>query len=162
TSEVAFYSVLRHQERNQQATADFTPFVDRLTAGVLDWSGRFNAAIPATRAFAYGQLEAAMIIGTTTFLRGAYMNPIDPRAPRDPEAVRSFGAAATLGAVHVKGSGKDQWGAVVGEIEGGYATGDANPIDGVSKRFTFDQNHRIGLVLFDHVLAWKTARAATI
>jgi hypothetical protein len=25
-----------------------------------------------------------------------------------------------------------------------------------------DQNHNVGLVLFDHVLAWKTARSATI
>jgi hypothetical protein len=32
----------------------------------------------------------------------------------------------------------------------------------VTKRFTFDENHHVGLVLFDHVLRWKTARAATI
>jgi hypothetical protein len=50
----------------------------------------------------------------------------------------------------------------VGEIEAGYASGDADPGDGVNKRFTFDANHRVGLVLFNQVLAWKTARAATI
>jgi hypothetical protein len=32
----------------------------------------------------------------------------------------------------------------------------------VTRRFTFDENHNVGLVLFDHVLAWKTPRAATI
>ncbi len=50
----------------------------------------------------------------------------------------------------------------MGEVEVGYASGDADPDDGVNKRFTFDANHRVGLVLFNQVLAWKTARAATI
>ena len=44
----------------------------------------------------------------------------------------------------------------------GYASGDANPGDGVTRRFTFDENHHVGLVLFDQVLRWKTARSATI
>jgi hypothetical protein len=47
-------------------------------------------------------------------------------------------------------------------MEWGYASGDADPYDGVTHRFTFDENHNVGLVLFDHVLGWKTARAATI
>ena len=32
----------------------------------------------------------------------------------------------------------------------------------MTKRFTFDENHHVGLVLFDQVLRWKTARSATI
>ena len=57
---------------------------------------------------------------------------------------------------------RERWGDLVVSVELGYASGDADPNDGVTRRFTFDQNHNVGLVLFDHVLAYKTARAATI
>ena len=103
-----------------------------------------------------------MIFGSTTFIRGAWGQTLDPTAPQPAESIRSYGGAATLGAVRVSGEGSDRWGSVDGEIELGYASGDANPIDGVTKRFTFDENHHVGLVLFDQVLRWKTARSATI
>jgi hypothetical protein len=161
-AELGFYGVLRHQERDHQAVDQFTPYTDSLTVGVLDWTGKFNVPVKGSPSFAYGQFEAALVLGSTSFVRGAYTRPIDPTQKRDDEIVRSFGAAATLGAAHVSGSGKDAWGDIVGEVEAGYASGDADPSDGVTKRFTFDANHRVGLVLFNQVLAWKTARAATI
>src|SRR5262249_31716555 len=80
----------------------------------------------------------------------------------DREAIRAFGVAASLGIVKVAGDGRKSWGRTVVELEAGYAGGDANPADGVTKRFAFDPNHHVGLVLFNQVLAWKTARAATI
>jgi hypothetical protein len=107
-------------------------------------------------------MEAALILGSTTFLRNTYTRPTDPTAARDPERVKTFGGAATLGVVNVAGRGKDQWGALVAEIEAGYASGDADPNDGTTRRFTFDQNHRVGLILFNQVMGWKTARASTI
>ncbi|MEO5731683.1 MAG: hypothetical protein ABI134_03805, partial [Byssovorax sp.] len=161
-AELGFYGVIRHQERDRQAVDRFTPYTDSLTVGVLDLAGKFTVPVPGSRSFAYGQFEAALVLGSTSFLRGAYINPVDPTLPREDEVVRSFGAAAMLGAVHVSGGGKDAWGDLVGEVEMGYASGDADPGDGVTKRFTFDANHRVGLVLFNQVLAWKTARAATI
>jgi hypothetical protein len=161
-AEVGFYGVIRHQERDHQAVDLFTPYTDSLTVGVLDLAAKFTVPVPGARAYAYGQLEGALILGSTSFLRAAYTHPLDPTAKREDELVRSFGAAAMLGAVHVSGGGKDAWGDLVGEVEVGYASGDGNPDDGVSKRFTFDANHRVGLVLFNQVLAWKTARAATI
>jgi hypothetical protein len=161
-AELGAYGVVRHMERKARATDALTPYTDSLTVGVVDLAGRFDVPIPGTRGFAYGAMEAATIFGTTTFLRGAYQNNIDPTAKRDPERIRSFGGAATLGAVRVAGEGKDRWGQIMGEVEIGYASGDADPYDGVTKRFTFDENHNVGLVLFNHVLRWKTARAATI
>ncbi len=160
--EAGFYGVIRHQERTVHATGDLTPFDETLTVGVLDWAGKFNAPVPGTRALLYGQMEAALVLGSTSFLRNNYVRPTDPTAPRDPERIRTFGAAATLGVVGVAGRGKDQWGALVGEIEAGYASGDGDPNDGTTRRFTFDQNHRVGLILFNQVMGWKTARAATI
>jgi hypothetical protein len=160
--EIGVYGVGRHVERKGQATGTLTPFTERLTVGVIDVAGRFQAALPGGGGFVYGQAEAATIFGSTSFLRDAYAGDYSVGATRTDERVRSFGGAATLGAVRVAGEGKDRWGQVLGEIELGYASGDADPYDGVSKRFTFDENHHVGLVLFDHVLRWKTARAATI
>jgi hypothetical protein len=161
-AEAGFYGVIRHQERNLVAVDALTPYTDGLTVGVLDVTGKFNTPVPGTSAFAYGQLEAALILGSTSFVRGAYGRLTDPTAKREDELVRSFGAAAMLGAAHVSGTGKDAWGDLVAEVETGYASGDADSNDGTTRRFTFDANHRVGLVLFNQVLAWKTARAATI
>jgi hypothetical protein len=162
-AEIGVYGVGRHQERSAQSVDTFTPFVETLTAGVVDVEGRFDAPVPGTKSgFVYGQMEAATIFGSTSFLRGAWSQPINPTAPRPDELIRSYGGAATLGAVHVRGEGADRWGDVAGEVEVGYASGDADPSDGTTKRFTFDENHHVGLVLFDQVLRWKTARSATI
>jgi hypothetical protein len=161
-AEIGVYGVARHMERKGQATDALTPFTDALTVGVLDVAGRFDVPVPGANAFAYGAMEVATIFGSTSFLRGDYGANVDPTARRADEKVRSFGGAVTLGAVRMAGEGKDRWGQIVGEVEIGYASGDADPYDGVEKRFTFDENHHVGLVLFDHVLRWKTARSATI
>jgi hypothetical protein len=163
SAEIGVYGVARQQSRNATSVDTYTPFVETLTAGVVDVSGRFDAPVPgSTSSFVYGQMEAATIFGSTTFIRGAWGQPINPTGPRPNELIRSYGGAATLGATRVSGEGSDRWGSVDGEVEVGYASGDANPTDGVSKRFTFDENHHVGLVLFDQVLRWKTARSATI
>jgi hypothetical protein len=99
-----------------------------------------------------------MIAGETTFVR-----TIDRTGIGDPEIVQSFGGAVRLGALRsVRDGNGVAFGQVVLSIEAGYASGDADPYDGISRRFVFDHNHKVGLVLFDHVLRWKTARAATI
>jgi hypothetical protein len=163
SAEIGVYGVGRHQERNAQSVDTYTPYLETLTAGAVDLAGRFDAPVPGSKTgFLYGQMEAAMIFGSTTFIRGAWGQTLDPTAPQPSELIRSYGGAATLGAVHVSGEGADRWGQIDGEVEVGYASGDANPTDGVSKRFTFDENHHVGLVLFDQVLRWKTARSATI
>ena len=45
-------------------------------------------------------------------------------------------------------------------LEGGYATGDSNAVDGALRSATFDENFVVGLVLFPEVLAWHSARTA--
>ena len=161
-AEIGVYGVARHQERDGQAVDAYTSFVDGLTTGMIDVAGRFNAPVPRAAAFVYGEMEVAAVFGSTSFVRGAFGNPIDPTAPRPEESIQTYGGAATLGVVAVAGEGKARFGRLVAEIEVGYASGDANPIDGVTRRFTFDENHHVGLVLFDQVLRWKTARSATL
>ncbi len=162
SGEIGVYGVGRHQWRGGQATGALTQFVETMDAGVVDLYGRFDAPVPAANAFVYGEMEAAGIFGSTTLVRGGYLNMVDATAPLAPERIRSYGGAATLGVVAVAGEGKKRFGRVMGEVEVGYASGDADPSDGTSKRFTFDENHHVGLVLFDQVLRWKTARSATI
>ena len=51
-------------------------------------------------------------------------------------------------------------GPVEAEIEGGYASGDANPFDGASTGFQFNRDYKVGMVLFDEVLLFQSQNAA--
>lgn len=155
-NQLGVYGVYRHQKRDREATSELTPFDEKLEVVVIDVAGKFSADIPGTGAYAFGQFEVAAIFGDTSVLRTT-----DQTRYGETEKVRSYGGAARLGAVHVKGKGEDRYGDFVASLEWGYASGDANPNDGTTRRFTFDPNHKVGLLLFDQVLAWKTARAAT-
>lgn len=163
--EIGIYGAMRRQARERRAKTSSARFSEVLTAGILDVAGKFNAPVPGGRAHVYGELEAAVILGAASFAPSGPPPPSGHAFGRSPVAVRSVGGAVTLGAVHVAGRGArpgGRWGRVVTEIEAGYASGDDDPTDGVSRRFTFDPSHNVGLLLFDEVLAWKTARAATI
>jgi hypothetical protein len=160
-AEIGFYGVVRTQDRQRVSVDELNPFEEDLTVGVLDMAGKFHTPVPGGGGFLYGEFEWAFIFGSSSALRAGY-GALDPRAEREDERIRSFGGAATLGAVSMAGTGKDRWGRFVAELEWGFASGDADPYDGTTRRFTFDPNHNVGLVLFDHVLAWKTARSATI
>ncbi len=160
--ELGAYGVYRNQERQAQFQTPLTPFTEKLEVGVFDVTGKFNQTLPSGKAWIYGQFEAAMLFGSTTYIRGGYRAGTDPKVAARPEDIRSYGAVAKLGVVREARDGDVRWGDFVGELEWGYASGDADPTDGITKRFTMDPNHNVGLVLFDHVLAWKTARSATI
>lgn len=131
---------------------------------VADVAGR--GALPvADDVFAFGAFELATIQGKTDAIRST--------AEFNEQDIKSYGGAVQIGLVRsgraaptAKAPGVDPnapqtWGKVVALIEGGYASGDANPYDGTVKRFTFDPNHQIGLVLFPYMLHAMTARAAT-
>jgi hypothetical protein len=152
------YGVFRHQERDRESVDARTPFTEDLTVAAIDLAGAFNADVPGTDAYLYGEMEAAFIAGSTTMVR-----TIDLTATGDEEDIVTFGGAAKIGTVLLAtdGHGK-RFGRFAASVEWGYASGDADPYDGVTRRFSFEQNHNVGLVLFDQVLAWKTARAATI
>lgn len=155
-NQLGVYGVYRHQSRDRDGIDEFSPFTEKLEAFVIDIAGKFATDIPGTNAYAFGAFEAATIIGNTDIVRTT-----DQTRRGEVEKIRSYGGAARLGAVKVKGRGEDRYGQFVASLEWGYASGDANPNDGTTRRFTFDPNHKVGLILFDQVLAWKAARAAT-
>ena len=154
--EVGVYGVIRHQYTEHQAA--LTRYRDELTIGVLDVTGKFQTPMPGQPDdYLFGQAELAFVVGSTSYLRTA--NQLDNGERED---IRSFGASAHLGAVHTAEDSGGRYGKMVAQLAWGYASGDADPFDGVSRRFTFHQNHNAGLVLFDHVMAWRTARSATL
>lgn len=86
--------------------------------------------------------EAAEVAGGTTHV---------PTAALGSSQVSQQGAALRLGAV------RDF---VEGELEGGYASGDANPFDGAASAFQMNRDYKVGLVLFDEVLMFQSQNAA--
>ena len=159
---IGLYGVVRHQWHHAQAIDMYTPFSEYLTVGVVDLAGKLRGKIPGANGYAYIAGEAATIFGSTSFIRSNYGNALDPTAARDKEKILSYGGSLTAGFVHLRKGEKEEWGDAVAELEFGYASGDADPFDGTEKRFTFEQSHNVGLVLFNDVLRWKTARSATI
>ncbi len=173
------YGVLRRHERDRSSVVVSRGYTEELTVAVFDLAGGFHRDVPGARGYVYGQFEAAAIFGSTDFVRTSWPSAVDPtEASQEREDVFQLGGAAKLGFVHLSHAPRERvmpngavvnppgregepWGDLLGEVEAGFASGDADPADGESRRFVFDANHNVGLVLFDHVLAWKTARAAT-
>lgn len=158
------FSTLRHQESSK--TSASIGYTDELDALAVDVYGRVAAPVPGDPdSFFFGEAEAAYIFGSTNFVR----TPEQARTGTKTK-IRSYGGAAKIGFVHrsyaPSPSESDAravaaFGDLVTQVEVGYASGDADPYDGTERRFTFDPNHRVGLLLFDEVLRWHTARAAT-
>jgi hypothetical protein len=44
-------------------------------------------------------------------------------------------------------------------LDGGFASGDQNPADDKIENFRFDRDYKVGLILFDSVLGYQTARS---
>ena len=159
---LGLYGVYRHQthDRSSEPNAPYTEFLD---VGLIDVAGHFARPIelPRSTAYVFGSFEAAMELGNTN---------IERTLDDGNTTIRAYGGAAVAGVVlagkqdvqanGLKGERPDLWGRVVASIEAGYASGDANPYDGVEKRFVFDPNHKVGLLLFDEIMRWQTARAS--
>jgi hypothetical protein len=145
---VGFMGVYRHQKRDDTESTRVL---------LLDSSGRLSTKIPGAAGHVFGEYEVAYLVGETGESRIGTSPDGQGR-----EDYRALGAAARVGFVHTRGVGVERFGRFVTQVEWGWASGDANPDDGVHRRFRFDPNYNVGLILFDEVLAWKTARAANI
>jgi hypothetical protein len=154
------FSTLRHQARERVA-ASYSPYADEIDALAIDLHGRIVRPLPGDGdTFVLAEAEAAYILGETNVVR----TPEQVRSGTS-TAIRSWGGAASLGIVHrAPGDTRPRaisYGDLSAQVELGYASGDADPRDGTERRFVFDPNHRVGLLLFDELLRFQTARAAT-
>ncbi len=93
----------------------------------------------------YLALEAIVTVGHT--------NRVEPERAPDGMDILGFGALLRVGASlpHV---------GLFPRLDIGFASGDQDRTDDVNHAFSFDPDHRVGLILFDQVLPWMSARAA--
>ncbi|MEA2749880.1 MAG: hypothetical protein QOI41_4023, partial [Myxococcales bacterium] len=143
---------------------------------------------PGHDAFVFAEAEAAYIAGSTNILRtadqaldgsktsirsyggaavlgvvhrswatGTWSDADASNKARHDASARSV-SSSYLGNPTTKGV---PYGDLVAQVEVGYASGDADPYDGTQRRFTFEPNHKVGLILFDELIRWQTARSAT-
>jgi hypothetical protein len=163
-NQIGLYGVYRHQTRALTSDSSLYPYNETIDVGIIDVAGRFAAPVPATAAFVFGAGEVATFVGSTNAERTTAQALSGSQTQ-----LRQYGGAVQLGVAHVAhmADGRDkrpldvQFGDVVGQIEVGYASGDSNPYDDVERRFTFNPNHKVGLLLFDEIMRFQTARAAT-
>jgi hypothetical protein len=170
-NQLGVYGVYRYQTHDQTSNDPLYPYADKLEVGVLDAAGNFAIPIakPGPPAYFFGSAEGAIEYGTTNEERTIQMTQNGQTTD-----VRAYGGSVTAGIVlgahdaeprqrkaqMPMGSRPDLYGKLVTQIEVGYASGDGNPLDGVEHRFTFNPNHKVGLILFDEVMRFQTARAA--
>ncbi len=165
-NQIGVYGVYRHQTKDRTSGSSIFPYTDTIDAGVLDVTGKFVVPVQGQDAFAFGGFEAAAIFGSTNAVRTAEQVQDGTKT-----TLRSYGGAIQVGVVHraydepaTPGGelpNKAAYGDLVAQLEIGYASGDADPYDGTERRFVFDPNHKVGLLLFDEVMRWQTARAAS-
>jgi hypothetical protein len=162
-NQLGIYAVYRSQTTDKQSLQAYFPYTETIEAGIVDASGKFGTPIPGNDAYLFGGGEVATIFGSTNVLRTQAQALEGSKT-----TIRSYGGALQLGVVHKSTcacgdrlTSPVDYGDLVAQVEVGYASGDADPYDGTSRRFLIDPNHRIGLVLFDEVMRWQTARAAT-
>lgn len=125
----------------------------RLDVWILDATARHAAPLGVDDAFVYAEGEIATVFGNGDALR--------PTAEVTRSNVRSWGAAGRVGVVKRAKEEGVSFGRLVVELEAGFASGDGDPYDGTQRRFGFDPNHLVGLVLFPFVMRAQTARSAT-
>jgi hypothetical protein len=164
-NQVGVYAVYRNQTNDKQSLQPYFPYTEGLEVGVLDATGRFAVPVQGDPDwFLFGGAELATIFGSTNILRTQNQALEGSRT-----TVRSYGGAVQLGFVNRGTCSCDvtpkgdpiEFGRLAAQVEIGYASGDADPYDGTQRRFVMDPNHKIGLVLFDEVMRFQTARAAT-
>ena len=117
---------------------------DRTFVHAADVYGRYEALLGDLRLSAGAEL--AMIAGTTEMMR----------SPTVPGAADVVGLGAVI-------EGRADWKALGAALEAGYASGDSNPFDADFGSFSFNADHKVGLVMFEEFLgAVSAVQAANV
>ncbi|MEM9194532.1 MAG: hypothetical protein AAGF12_35470 [Myxococcota bacterium] len=135
--------VAYRSQNAERSTGAGTNFDDELRVFVGNIFARWDADEPSGGKI-FGAVEAVGILGTTNETRSNTFAEND---------VRQFMMAAQLGRLHED---------IDTILEVGYTTGDSNTEDDLQQRAVMDPDHRVGMLLFPEVLAWQSARSATL
>ena len=120
----------------------------------VDAAGSWNFLVPGQSTHVFAEGELAQVLGVSQ------TGDFGRTAGGDQAAVRQFGVFARVGAISTRGVADNRWGRFGLSLEWAWASSDSNSNDNADTRFVFEPNRRVGLVLFDEVLRWKSARAA--
>lgn len=93
----------------------------------------------------YAAVEGALVTGSTNYVRNATCPGTDDDSRC---GIFQQGFVARTG-VNVGG--------LTFDLLGGYASGDGNPFDDSVTNFRMDRDFKVGLILFDQVVAWQSA-----
>jgi len=132
---IGVYAVYRNQ-----SNINSTDGGKKTQAFVIDFAGKWEFLKRPERAFKLGW-ELVGITGTTTQARNENAEQLQ---------VRQLGFA-------VKSAYRIRKATIY--LDGGYASGDQNPSDDKVENFRFDRDYKVGLILFDSVLSYQTARS---
>ena len=133
------YAVYRRQRTADDG--DLYPDDDDLEVGAFDVTGQGTHYFSSGRLLLLGAFEGAFIVGRTE-------NARDERGDH---------AVAQGGAVLRGYIGKYRhW---LAGFDAGYASGDGDPDDRSINNFTFDAGHTVGLIMFNPVMGWRSARS---
>lgn len=124
-----------------------TGYSTDLGVWAFDFFVEYKQQIPALGGEFYGAFEGVHVTGDTNHVRNLSCSGQNAESRCN---ISQQGAVAKVGVV----------GDVVGwELLGGYASGDGNPFDENVTNFRFDRDFKVGLILFDQVMAWQSAAA---
>ncbi len=137
------YAVYRQQKNKDN---DVYSNDNQLKVGVVDVAGQGVRKLQCQGTWCrnvvlMGAFETAVVFGRTSFVRD---NVGDHRVFQGGAVLRGF-----IG--NPKG-----W---LFGMDAGFASGDPNPDDRQINNFTFDAGHTVGLVLFNPVMGWRSARS---
>lgn len=120
------------------------PFATDLKVWAIDLSIDYRKQFTDAVSF-YAAAEGALVSGSTNYVRNAACpgNSDDNRCQ-----ISQQGVVARTG-VNV--------GRLSFDLLGGYASGDGNPFDADVTNFRMDRDFKVGLILFDQVVAWQSA-----
>ena len=120
----------------------------------IDMAGSWNFQVPGQPTHVFAEGEFAQVLGVSQ------AGDMGRGANGDQATLRQWGIFARVGAVSTRGVADDRWGRFGVSLEWAWASADNNSNDDANTRFVFEPNRRVGLVLFDEVMRWKSARAA--
>jgi hypothetical protein len=134
---IGAYGVYRRQRNADDG--DIYRDDDLLDVGVVDFAGQGFKTLRERLAL-IGAFETVAVAGRTTFASGAF---------REHQILQA--AAAIRGYV----GNPTRW---LAGLDAGWASGDANPDDQELNDFKAAPGFRVGLLLYEYVLGWQTAR----
>ncbi len=140
----------RKPHQSDRVASELAPSERTVT---VDLAGQTRLAIPGHSTVLIAEGEAAVELGRSELDGAVAGNPATNRVQR-------YGALSRIGLVTWRSDPNRRGIGSALLLEWGYASGDAAPNDGVDRQFTAHPGRRIGIVLFDEVLRWKSARAS--